>query len=268
MKIKELADLVGTTPRAIRHYHHEGLLDVPGNSGIRNYSLDHAVRLVRIRHLTESGLALGTIRELVRDPDLSLEDELQLAEEAIDAQIADLQRQKIRLRELQRSSDEDPLPYTVPEKLAWFYGEIDKRLHEEARPYFEREKRAMEVALRIPFAKQLVDDWLKDVSPERVDASVEVYHFFARLPDMDPVDAEHEYDAHLKRLREVFGPTWGISHRDWRGIVRPVLMAPSVLTLLTSAYSHPNQKTFIKRILEQAVEIFENNVSRETKEFN
>ena len=267
MRIKELADLVGTTPRAIRHYHHEGLLDVPDNSGVRNYTLDHAVRLVRIRHLTESGLSLATIRELVHDPDLSLEDEIRLAEDAIDEQIVELHQQKARLLELreQRVTDDDPLPYTVPERLASFYGQVSPRLNAEALPYFEKERQAMEVALRIPFASRLVDDWLRDITPERIDATVDIYHHFARLPHMDPEEARVEFDDHMTRLHSIFGPDWGIHQRDWRGIVRPVLMAPGVVTLLTSAYQHPNQKEFIRLFLEQAVELFESNVSRETR---
>ncbi|MDO5670361.1 MAG: MerR family transcriptional regulator [Corynebacterium sp.] len=262
MRIKEL-----TAPRAIRHYHHEGLLHVPDSSGNRNYSLDHAVRLVRIRHLTESGLSLATIRELVHDPDLSLEDEIRLAEKAIDEQIAELHLQKTRLSELleQRASDDDPLPYAVPERLAAFYGQISRRLNAEALPYFEKERQATEVALRIPLASQLVDDWLRGITPERIDATVEIYHLFARLPHMGPEEARAQFDDHMTRLHSVFGPDWGIHQRDWRGIVRPMLMAPGVVTFLTSAYHHPNQKEFIRLFLEQAVELFENNVSRETR---
>ncbi len=256
MRIKELAGLAGTTPRAIRHYHHEGLLPIPENSGVRNYALDHAVRLLRIRHLTESGLTLSAIRELVHDPEIGL------AEAAIDEQIAELEEQRRRLRELpdKPSSDDDPLPYTVPARLALFYEQVGSRLNDEALHFFEEEKRAMEVALRLPYANRLVDDWLENVTPVRLDATVDIYHLFARVPGMEPAAARREFTDHLDRVRSAFGPDWGMRHLNWRGIVRPILMAPGVLTLLTSAYSHPNQKAFIRRFLEEA-----NNVSRETR---
>ncbi|GAB3695821.1 hypothetical protein GCM10027595_09460 [Corynebacterium nasicanis] len=212
-------------------------------------------------------MSLATIRELVHDPNLGLEDEIRLAEEAIDEQIAELHRQKARLRELREhpSSDGDPLPYAVPEKLAQFYAQIGSRLSEEAQPYFQKEKQAMEVALRIPFVSRLVDDWLRDITPERISATVDIYHLFARLPRMEPEAARLEFDEHMSRLHSVFGPNWGIRQRDWRGVVRPVLMTPGVMSLLTSAYQHPNQREFIRLFLEQAVEIFESNVSRETR---
>ena len=208
MRIRELADLVGTTPRAIRHYHHEGLLDVPDNSGVRNYTLDHAVRLVRIRHLTESGLSLATIRELVHDPDLSLEDEIRLAEDAIDEQIVELHRQKARLLELreQRVTDDDPLPYTVPERLASFYGQVSPRLNAEALPYFEKERQAMEW-FSDPVRQPTVDDWLRDIARTyRCDRG--------HLPPLRSSPAHgsgrgtFEFDDHMTRLHSIFGPDW------------------------------------------------------------
>lgn len=227
MKIKELADLVGTTPRTIRHYHHEGLLPNPDNPGVRDYTLDHAVRLVRIRHLTESGLNLATIRGMMEDPDLSLDAELELAEAAIDAQIGELERQKQRLRALM-------------------------------------ERRAVEVALRIPFARRLLDDWLSRVTPERLDGTVEVYHLFARLPEMSAEEAQSACAEELDRFRATFGPDWGIGVSHWRNMVRPVLMAPGVLTLFWGIYRHPNQQYFIRAFLEEVAQLMEEGVSRET----
>lgn len=268
MKIKELADLVGTTPRTIRHYHHEGLLPNPDNPGVRDHTLDHAVRLVRIRHLTESGLNLATIRGMMEDPDLSLDAELELAEAAIDAQIGELERQKQRLRALMerrgRADPTDPLPYAEPENLAAFYEQVSTRLPPHARPYFDMERRAVEVALRIPFARRLLDDWLSRVTPERLDGTVEVYHLFARLPEMSAEEAQSACAEELDRFRATFGPDWGIGVSHWRNMVRPVLMAPGVLTLFWGIYRHPNQQYFIRAFLEEVAQLMEEGVSRET----
>ncbi|HXV92426.1 MAG TPA: MerR family transcriptional regulator [Pseudonocardia sp.] len=69
MRIGELAALVGTSTRAVRHYHHVGLLPEPERraNGYRSYSLRDAVLLARIRRLTELGLSLTEIRGLVTD---------------------------------------------------------------------------------------------------------------------------------------------------------------------------------------------------------
>lgn len=268
MKIKDLADLVGTTPRAIRHYHHEGLLPVPTNPGVRDYSLDHAVRLVRIRHLTESGLSLGTVKEMLHNPDMSLDEELAAAEAGIDAQIGELERMRGRLRELRRQHEvgdtTDPLPYTVPERLSHFYDQVGPRLSAQARPYFGRERRAMEVAVRITFAAALIDDWLTGFTPERLEVTVDVYHLFSSLPDMSTDEVESRCATELARYRATLGPDWGINRRSWRRTIRPILRTPGVMALLANAYPHPNQRRFIELFLEEVAELMEGGVSRET----
>ncbi|MFJ2745969.1 MerR family transcriptional regulator [Streptomyces sp. NPDC087440] len=69
MRIGEVAALVGVTPRAVRHYHHVGLLPEPVRrpNGYREYGLRDAVVLARIRRLTELGLGLDEVRDVVRD---------------------------------------------------------------------------------------------------------------------------------------------------------------------------------------------------------
>ncbi|MFF8829215.1 MerR family transcriptional regulator [Streptomyces sp. NPDC015131] len=87
MRIGELAGLVGVTARAVRHYHHLGLLPEPrrlGN-GYRDYTLRDAVLLARIRRLTELGLGLDEVRDvLADDADAELVDVL----EELDADLA------------------------------------------------------------------------------------------------------------------------------------------------------------------------------------
>lgn len=69
MRIGELAALVGVTSRAVRHYHHIGLLPEPERraNGYRVYGLGDAVRLARVRRLTELGLSLDEVRDVVAD---------------------------------------------------------------------------------------------------------------------------------------------------------------------------------------------------------
>ncbi|OPC84088.1 MerR family transcriptional regulator [Embleya scabrispora] len=69
MRIGEIAALVGVTPRAVRHYHHLGLLPEPvrrGN-GYREYGIRDAVLLARIRRLSELGLGLDEVRDVLAD---------------------------------------------------------------------------------------------------------------------------------------------------------------------------------------------------------
>jgi DNA-binding transcriptional MerR regulator len=63
LRIGELAELAGTTTRAVRHYHSIGLLREPerDESGYRRYGPEHVVRLVRIRRLRALEMPLEQI---------------------------------------------------------------------------------------------------------------------------------------------------------------------------------------------------------------
>jgi DNA-binding transcriptional MerR regulator len=69
MRIGELAALVGVSTRAVRHYHHVGLLPEPErlSNGYRDYRLRDAVILARVRRLVELGLSLDEIRDVLAD---------------------------------------------------------------------------------------------------------------------------------------------------------------------------------------------------------
>ena len=60
---RRLAELAGTTIRAVRHYHELGLLPEPHrtSNGYKQYEVTHLVRLMRIRRLTGLGLSLDQI---------------------------------------------------------------------------------------------------------------------------------------------------------------------------------------------------------------
>ncbi|MFG2623880.1 MerR family transcriptional regulator [Streptomyces sp. NPDC048473] len=98
MRIGEIAALVGVTSRAIRHYHHIGLLPEPGRraNGYRAYSVRDAVVLARIRRLTELGLGLDEVRDVLAD-DAGRE----LVEVLVELD-ADLARQENEIRERRR----------------------------------------------------------------------------------------------------------------------------------------------------------------------
>ncbi|NKY35474.1 MerR family transcriptional regulator [Nocardia speluncae] len=63
MRISEIAEAAGTTPRAVRHYHRLGLLPEPvrPDNGYRDYGMAELTRLMRIRWLADNGLPLGAV---------------------------------------------------------------------------------------------------------------------------------------------------------------------------------------------------------------
>ncbi|WP_405531671.1 MerR family transcriptional regulator [Streptomyces avidinii] len=123
MRIGEIAAVVGVTTRAIRHYHHVGLLPEPERrpNGYRAYSLRDAVLLARVRRLTELGLSLDEVRDVLAD-DAGRE----LADVLTELD-ADLARQEAEIRERRRRlavllaagpGEEEPLSPALAELLA------------------------------------------------------------------------------------------------------------------------------------------------------
>ncbi|MGW6915628.1 MerR family transcriptional regulator [Kitasatospora sp. NPDC054939] len=111
-KIGDVAALVGTTPRAIRHYHAMGLIPEPtrGGDGRRRYGFQDVVRLLWIRKMAEAGIALSDIRDAFtiavgvagtgESEGDGTEAALARLEEALAAQEAELARQRARVRRM------------------------------------------------------------------------------------------------------------------------------------------------------------------------
>ena len=108
MRIGELAGLVGISTRAIRHYHHVGLLPEPARkaNGYREYSLRDAVELARVRRLTELGLSLDEVGDaLARDAGRDLVEILRELDADLARQEAGLRQRRARLAQLLRQAE-------------------------------------------------------------------------------------------------------------------------------------------------------------------
>ncbi|MBK3573615.1 MerR family transcriptional regulator [Streptomyces sp. MBT65] len=103
MRIGQLAALVGVTPRAVRHYHHLGLLPEPvrRSNGYREYGIRDAVLLARVRRLTELGLGLDEVRDVLADDEgRELVEVLQELDEDLGRQEAVVRERRQRLAAL------------------------------------------------------------------------------------------------------------------------------------------------------------------------
>ncbi|GII90565.1 MerR family transcriptional regulator [Sinosporangium siamense] len=69
MRIGELAQMVGVSTRTVRHYHQQGVMPEPERTagGYRDYNVKDAVLLARVRRLTELGLSLAEVRDVLAD---------------------------------------------------------------------------------------------------------------------------------------------------------------------------------------------------------
>ena len=117
MRIGEIAALIGVTPRAVRHYHHLGLLPEPvrRSNGYRAYDIRDAVLLARIRRLTELGLGLDEVRDVLADDEgRELVDVLQELDEDLARQEAVVRERRERLAELLTEARDGRLTAEAP----------------------------------------------------------------------------------------------------------------------------------------------------------
>lgn len=74
---RQLAELAGTTVKAVRHYHEVGLLEEPARlaNGYKQYGVPHLLRVVQIKRLVDLGVPLSQVPSVGRadqDPDEAL----------------------------------------------------------------------------------------------------------------------------------------------------------------------------------------------------
>lgn len=199
MRIGELAAAVGVTTRAVRHYHHLGLLPEPerlGN-GYRDYTLRHAVVLARVRRLTELGLGLAEVRDVLADDagkDLvevltELDEDLARQEEAI-------RDRRARLRALLESGGGPVAEGPVSPELAGLFREMGD-VTDSPMAARDRELLALIETSAPPEEGERLMGLLGGVvgAPGGVERAVTVYRLLDALAEAEPDDPRVEEAA-------------------------------------------------------------------------
>ncbi|MEW9529823.1 MerR family transcriptional regulator [Microbispora sp. NPDC049125] len=204
MRIGELAALAGVSTRTVRHYHHEGLLPEPPRlaNGYRRYGLRDAVRLARIRRLTELGLSLDEVRDVLADDkgrdlrEILLELDADLAGQEAEIR-SRRERLAVLLREASPSADDvvSPdmaavlrrIPSPAPSRLAAIDAELLALMDTAADP---RERDRL-IALMEPLTR-----------PAAMERGALLYRRLEELENADPADPRvaslaADFAAHL-----------------------------------------------------------------------
>ncbi|MFE6406846.1 MerR family transcriptional regulator [Streptomyces sp. NPDC057837] len=110
VRIGDAAAFVGSTPRAIRHYHEIGLLPEPerGGDGRRRYGHEDLIRLLWIRRTAGAGIALDDIRDAFTtgtasagaDSEEAIAGVLERLEQTLAEQEADVRRQRTAVQRM------------------------------------------------------------------------------------------------------------------------------------------------------------------------
>ncbi|MFJ8532881.1 MerR family transcriptional regulator [Streptomyces sp. NPDC093591] len=197
MRIGELAAAVGVTTRTVRHYHHQGLLPEPERrpNGYRDYTLRHAVVLARIRRLTELGLGLAEVRDvLAEDAGKDLVEVLTELDEDLARQEAAIRERRARLRGL-LEAEELPAEGPVSPELSELFARTGRLselsgLSDSPMAAKDREILALlDTAASPEVREQLMSLWSGALgSPDAVARAHEAYALLDALADAEPDD--------------------------------------------------------------------------------
>ena len=127
---RELAELAGTSLRAVRHYHEVGLIPEPErrSNGYKQYGVSHLVRLLRIKRLVDLGFALSQIAAM-GDDDHHPAEALRVLDAELSATIERLQRARVELGLILRHHAPADLPPDIaPAAGAAGLSEADRSL--------------------------------------------------------------------------------------------------------------------------------------------
>ena len=108
-----MAELAGTSLRAVRDYHDIGLLEEPGrrSNGYKQYGVSHLVRLLRIKRHTALGFSLSQIADMRDGPDSDPDPrDLRALDDELAATIERLQHVRSDVGALMRRTAASELP--------------------------------------------------------------------------------------------------------------------------------------------------------------
>lgn len=200
MRIGELAAAVGVTTRTVRHYHHQGLLPEPErrSNGYREYTLRHAVVLARIRRLTELGLGLAEVRDvLAEEAGKDLVEVLGELDEDLARQEAAIRERRARLRTLLETEGGLSAEGPVSPRLAALFRDTASHAAESPMAAKDREMLALiesttDAEGRERFLGALGGALERPGGKER---ALAVYALLDELADADPADPRVEEAA-------------------------------------------------------------------------
>jgi len=171
---RELAELAGTTVRAVRYYHSAGLLDMPERdaNGYKRYEVSHVVRVLRLKRLSELNVPLAEIAGTTADGKQP-EHVLRVIDAELKASIEELKRARVELSVILNAG----APADLPEG----FSEVGAQLSET--------ERAMLLITSRVYGQAEMDDLREMMADKSIDSSRDVD--FESLPE-DADDATRQ----------------------------------------------------------------------------
>ena len=288
MRVTQIADLAGTTPRAVRHYHRLGLLDIPPTvRGRREYGVEHLARLLRIRWLADGGLSLRQVAEILDSDPTPAESadsagppgpsgpsgppgpvgsandahrqvvlrDLRAARGTIEAQRRSLDEQARRVDELIARVEAGEALAPVPAALTRFYDAIEARVRALGGDLraLRTERQMMQILGSLGMVPASVVPFVEAFDDAEIDMCARQiigFSHLTRLHGQEGVAAAH---ALAERTVELAGRHKELTLAvldDLPGGAMGRAMWRLTHILSVAGYPHPTQRAFAARLLE------------------
>ena len=288
MRVTQIADLAGTTPRAVRHYHRLGLLEVPPTvRGRREYGVEHLARLLRIRWLADGGLSLRQVAEILDSDPAPAESadsagppgptgptgpvgpvgsandahrqvvlrDLRAARGTIEAQRRSLDEQARRVDELIARVEAGEALAPVPAALTRFYDAIEARVRALGGDLrtLRTERQMMQILGSLGMVPASVVPFVEAFDDAEIDMCARQiigFSHLTRLHGQEGVAAAH---ALAERTVELAGRHKELTLAvldDLPGGAMGRAMWRLTHILSVAGYPHPTQRAFAARLLE------------------
>ena len=219
MRVKELADLAGTTTRTVRYYHRLGLLAVPPIvRGLRDYGIEHLARLLRIRWLAESGVPLAKIAQMLPEHptggSTDIEADLLATRAQIDARIEVLKDQRSRIDQLVARVRSGEVFSPLPVVLERFYDRIEVLVEDPATlPIVHTDRRMVLVLAISGLIPASLGPFIDGLSDEDHRAVVRMFTTFATL-DRSRYPGAYGDEERERVIEELEEAEWAVLERN------------------------------------------------------
>ncbi|WP_299058663.1 MerR family transcriptional regulator [uncultured Actinomyces sp.] len=269
MRVKELADLAGTTTRTVRYYHRLGLLAVPPIvRGLRDYGIEHLARLLRIRWLAESGVPLAKIAQMLPEHptggSTDIEADLLATRAQIDARIEVLKDQRSRIDQLVARVRSGEVFSPLPVVLERFYDRIEVLVEDPATlPIVHTDRRMVLVLAISGLIPASLGPFIDGLSDEDHRAVASMLTVFAKL-DRNRYPNAYDDEERERVIKELEETEWAVLERNRSTALAMLRDLPSggpghllwkrVARLSKIGYPEPDQRRVIELLLRRVRE--------------
>ena len=269
MRVKELADLAGTTTRTVRYYHRLGLLAVPPIvRGLRDYGIEHLARLLRIRWLAESGVPLAKIAQMLPEHptggSTDIEADLLATRAQIDARIEVLKDQRSRIDQLVARVRSGEVFSPLPVVLERFYDRIEVLVEDPATlPIVHTDRRMVLVLAISGLIPASLGPFIDGLSDEDHRAVASMLTVFAKL-DRNRYPNAYDDEERERVIKELEETEWAVLERNRSTALTMLRDLPSggpghllwkrVARLSKIGYPEPDQRRVIELLLRRVRE--------------